>query len=149
LFLRQFIEDEDSVPNLTGALVRRAALRRVGGFEEQFKTLHEDVVFYAKLALVESVFVTREGWFLYRQHEDSCCRTAAAADTWADGRIRFLKWLDELLRETPGADAMVRRSVARQLEPVTNPRRHRARTLLWRAINGGAFRIRRVARVSR
>jgi glycosyltransferase involved in cell wall biosynthesis len=134
-FLRHFVEDEAVVPNLSGALVRRNALARSGGFEESFTDLHEDQAFFAKFGLGETVLVTGEGWFKYRQHEDSSCRVGVATGTYADARTRFLAWLDALLDRTPNADAQVRRAVARQLAPVRHPRRHRNRLRARRVRN--------------
>ena len=72
-----FLQDGGTVPCMGSVLVRRAALERVGGWEDSFRYICTDQVFHAKLCLRFPVLIADACWDRYRQHEDSACRTVA------------------------------------------------------------------------
>jgi glycosyltransferase involved in cell wall biosynthesis len=86
-------------PGVAGLLVRREVVERIGGFDEAFRGLGEDQIFYWKLYLNEAVYVTDEPWFKYRQHPDSCCAVAERTGDYSSLSLAW-DWLnDYLVRE--------------------------------------------------
>ncbi|MBD2362794.1 glycosyltransferase family 2 protein [Anabaena minutissima FACHB-250] len=83
---------------ISGMLVRRQVIEKVGGFEETFRGLYEDQVFCTKVCLQFPVFVASQFWYKYRQHPNSCCHTAAEqkGKEYA-ARLNFLNWLGQYL----------------------------------------------------
>src|SRR6185503_18400117 len=66
-FLRQAIP----VPCPSDIMVRRDKVIDLGGFEDEFRRIYTDQVFYAKVCLKWPVFVAGQSWFKYRKHQDS------------------------------------------------------------------------------
>ena len=121
-----------SSPGVAGVMVRAEVMTRVGGFNEVFRGLGEDQIFYWKLYLKEAVYVTDECWFKYRQHPDSCCAVAERTGDYSS-LPRMYQWLNDYLSG----------------EGVTDPE-------VWNALRGWRFflyrhpgayhRLKRVAR---
>jgi hypothetical protein len=74
-------------------MVRREVLERIGGFEEAFHGMYEDQVFYAKVSLTESIFVSGECLDQYRQHPESLSTIAVNEGRGQSTRTIFLNWL--------------------------------------------------------
>jgi len=91
--LSTFLRDESLTPCIGSVMIRRAALLRAGGFEEQFRGVYDDQVLYAKLSPSANILVSSECVSRYRQHAESCCRQVESADTGSEERSRFLTWL--------------------------------------------------------
>jgi hypothetical protein len=85
----------------------------LGGFENEFREMFEDQVFFAKIMLENPVYVSSRTWAKYRQHPFS---TSALADPQAVHRARaaFLKWLASYIKARRISDAICRRAVARE-----------------------------------
>lgn len=92
-------------------MVRRAVIDAVGGFDESFRDMYEDQVFFAKLLLARPVFVSGEVWQRYRQHEESCVTRAHRAGRHLQARRRYLEWLAARIDGTPGASSELARVV--------------------------------------
>jgi len=86
-----FIQDVAFAPS--GMLLRRSVVEQVGGYEQSFRDLYEDQVFAAKICRTTPVYVSSRCWYLYRQHADSCCLTAAREGRLEASRQPFLRWL--------------------------------------------------------
>jgi len=85
------------VPCICSALIRRAVVTAVGGFEESFK-LFEDQTLWGKLFLRYPVFVTSRPSSRYRQHADSTSARALRGGEYHPWRRnaaekRFVDWL--------------------------------------------------------
>lgn len=90
------------VANPSTILIRREALERTGGFEEKFVgpvQTWEDAAFLAKVQLREPVFVAAECWSRYRRHEHSLLSVMKATGKTRTGRLFYLQWLEQYLRE--------------------------------------------------
>ncbi|AKG20957.1 glycosyltransferase family 2 protein [Calothrix sp. 336/3] len=87
--------------SISGMLVRRQAIEKVGGFEDTFRGLYEDQVFCSKICLQFPVFVASQYWYKYRQHPKSCCAIAQKTkkEYWHLQRPVFLNWLEQYLSE--------------------------------------------------
>lgn len=92
-FAAAMVRDGAAVPCNCSVAVRIRELRRLGGFDRSFRSLYEDQMLYAKIALEYPVLVVGECFGRYRQHPDQCCVRADAAGETAAGNRRFLEWL--------------------------------------------------------
>ena len=112
LLVHSLQTDWRSKPGTSSIMVRRETLASVGAFEpETFGGIGQDKVFWARLSLKATVFVTDECLFRYRQHPDSSCTVAVN-----DGRVAafwssFLGWLEEYLSDEGVEDPDVWRAV--------------------------------------
>ncbi len=99
-------------------LLRRTLVSEVGGFEECFTgphQLYEDQAFLAKVFLRATVALSSRTWTHYRIHPDSCSSAVARTGQYRAVRARFLQWLDDYVRTSPGVAPEVRRAVRRSL----------------------------------
>ena len=115
-----------AVPGICSLLVRREAAKGVGGFDDRFRGVFEDQVFYARICLRFPVLVTDDCTTLYRQHEGSCCAGAVARGEYDPvlpnaGRGRYLKRLREELVELSCEDPALWKSLRRELRPYGHP----------------------------
>ena len=81
-------------PTTCNAFMRRSVVVAVGAFEESFKGMFEDQVFFAKVLLNSPVYVSSSVWAKYRQHPESA---SAASKTAGAARLRFLRWVAQYL----------------------------------------------------
>lgn len=88
-----------NVPGICSLLVRRDHILAVGGFEDSFRTLYEDQVFFFKICLKYKVIATDRILDHYRQHPDSACHQAGGMKGDAVMRPVFLEWLQDYLIE--------------------------------------------------
>jgi glycosyltransferase involved in cell wall biosynthesis len=92
-----FLQDKAAVPS--GILVRREAIERVGGFEDEFRGEYEDQVFSAKVCLHAPVFASGRCWYRYRQHPESSVMIGQKTGQTHAARLAFLNWLTQYLGE--------------------------------------------------
>jgi glycosyltransferase involved in cell wall biosynthesis len=126
LLLTRTLRREALSPSPSNILVRRAAILGAGLFEEQFRGMHEDQAFLAKLCLRSRMFVSGNCWQKYRQHAESCMASATAKGHRRAARERYLKWLRVYLAEQGRRDSEVWKIVEEQLRPYRL--RHRLRS---------------------
>jgi glycosyltransferase involved in cell wall biosynthesis len=82
----------------TDLLIRRNVFEAVGGCEERFRGVFEDQSLYIKVLLRYPVFISSRIWFLYRQHDASCCAQISKT-AWLRLQRGYLDWLkDEIER---------------------------------------------------
>ena len=129
--LLRFLDDPGAVPCMCSFLVRGDLIRSVGGFEESFRGLYEDQVYYAKVALEASVLVSGDCWSWYRQHPSSCCSEGARTGQVELARSQYLEWLSRYLDSRGSRDldlweALDRERRLNQAAP-TQPMRSRGR----------------------
>lgn len=97
--LQHYLEGKAAVPCTCSIMVRREVLERIGGFEDSFRGMYEDQVFYAKISLAESIFVADACLDQYRQHPQSISKLTSDAGQSQSTRMAFLTWLDSYLLE--------------------------------------------------
>ena len=102
------------VPCTCSILLRRHAIEAVGGFEESFRDLYEDQVFYAKILLKYPVLAMAECWDKYRRHSDSLCAVGEEEQKSETSRQAYLNWLAEYLREEGCRDRTIWRALGQQ-----------------------------------
>ncbi len=66
--LANLIENRYQTPTTCNAMIRRETYEALGGFEDSFTGMYEDQVFWAKLYLNWSTYVSDQYWARYRQH---------------------------------------------------------------------------------
>lgn len=79
-------------PTTCNALMLRRVVLEVGGFEDAFKAMFEDQVFFAKVLMSTFVYVSGETWAKYRQHASSASVESQKAGADEVARLRFLRW---------------------------------------------------------
>lgn len=140
--LARFLCDDAQTPCTCGVLMRREALERAGGFENAFRGMFEDQVFFYKLFATSAVWIDSACLDRYRQHPDSWCHRMRELGEW-DGsempsapRRQFLEWLGAYLETQSIAEPDLVREWRRQMRQFTNPVAYRASRLARRL--GGA-----------
>lgn len=143
----------DGIPFVIGMLQRRLqapctcsmvmakhVADAVGGFEETFTGMCEDLAFVAKAALAAPVLVGRGCCARYRQHAASCYTVAKSTGTAKAARKNFLIWLRKYVEEQgagcrellPVIDAELDRLEATRERAAAGRARNAAVTLLRR-----------------
>jgi glycosyltransferase involved in cell wall biosynthesis len=117
--LTLFLQNRAAVPS--DILVRRETIERVGGFDEEFKVLYEDQVFYAKICLAAPVFASNKCWYRYRQHPDSSCARGMITGEYYTSRPVFLNWLAAYLSAQGIKDAALWQALTKELWPYRHP----------------------------
>ena len=98
-----------TTPPPSDFLVRHDAVKAVGGFEDEFRGIHQlydDQAFLVKMYLHGSIFVSSEVWDKYRIHPDSCGSAAAKGGYYDSIRGFFLKWFEGYLSRNGITDAV-------------------------------------------
>jgi len=111
LLLLRTLREETPVPCPSDVMVRRQAAIEVGAFEDSFRRIFTDQVFYAKLCLRWPVFVSGQNWFKYRKHPGSAVAVVKERGHLRRARLTYLKWLERYLDDHPNADRQVRRAI--------------------------------------
>lgn len=107
------IRNKAQTPNSGNAIMRRTLVERVGGFDERFRGMFEDQVFYAKTHLVSHCYVDDRFWLFYRQHEESCTANSEGSIGDLTARCRFLRWLGGYLSTQKAWNTGLRLEMAR------------------------------------
>jgi glycosyltransferase involved in cell wall biosynthesis len=122
LIHRFFLRQDAAIPSPSSILVRRSTVEKVGGFEETFRGLYEDQVFYSKVCLAGSVFASNRCWDRYRQHPDSSVSAANRAGRAYEARLTFLNWLEAYLAvHAAGHHHRIRRALEEEIRRCTHP----------------------------
>jgi glycosyltransferase involved in cell wall biosynthesis len=136
--LARFLRDDARTPCTCGVLMRREAIARAGGFENTFRGMFEDQVFFYKLFATSGVWIDSACLERYRQHADSWCHRMRDLGEW-DGselpsasRRRFLEWLGAYLEAQSISDPDLGREWRRQMRQFTSPLVYRASRLARR-----------------
>ena len=92
------------VPCTCSIVVRADAVRRSGGFVDEFRHIYTDVAFYSRLSLVASVLYVERCWDRYRRHPTSAYSEVQRRGEGRAARRRWLEWLDRYLDGTDARD---------------------------------------------
>ena len=103
--LLTFLRDERRTPS--GLLIHRRVLEEIGGYDESFSGMHEDGVVLSKICLTDPVYVSRECWYKYRQHSESCCSKSVAAGEDRRALLNYLRWLESYLTKLEPREGQV------------------------------------------
>jgi glycosyltransferase involved in cell wall biosynthesis len=134
-----FLQHKAWTPGTCGVLVRRTAIEQVGGFEESFRGMFEDQVFFYKLCLSMTVFVESGSWDRYRQHPDSwsmaSVNSGESRRDYRPNRARqtFLTWLEAYFIAQNITDRELWKNLRRELWPYRHSILYRLLTVAQRA----------------
>lgn len=94
------LEGNSQAPTTCNAIMRKQIIEEVGYFEEAFRGMYEDQVFFAKVLLHVPVFVDDRCWAKYRQHPNSCYNTTIKdLEKACTTRLFFLTWLKNYFQQ--------------------------------------------------
>jgi glycosyltransferase involved in cell wall biosynthesis len=107
--LPRFLRGNAAVPCTCSLIVKSRTLSETGGFVEDFQgqDIYEDQVFYAKIFLNSTTYVSERCWDLYRQHAGSSMTKALETGQDYIARRFYLNWLEDYLKEHGIADKEV------------------------------------------
>jgi glycosyltransferase involved in cell wall biosynthesis len=108
-------------PCTCSAIMRREVFETLGGFEESFRGLYEDQVFFMKAMLHSPIYVANECWDKYRRRPDSCNSMAKSTGQNRAVRLFFLNWLQTYLQEQGIQDKTVWKTLQQELWPYRHP----------------------------
>jgi glycosyltransferase involved in cell wall biosynthesis/SAM-dependent methyltransferase len=128
--LIRFLRNEEHYPCTCSFVVRREIVERVGGFDERFRDLYEDMVFHAKVFVEAPVYVAHACWDLYRLHSQSSWAVAKQAGRWHPSnpnpaRLAYLDWLEGYLLGRDVKHPGLWRVLRRELLPYRHPALYR------------------------
>ena len=123
------------VPSTCSIIVRADAVRRAGGFVDEFRYIYTDVAFYSRLSLVASVLYVERCWDRYRRHARSAYSVVQQRGEGREARLRWLTWLARDLasserRDDPELGTAIRAALRRVRHPRLFGVVDRARALL-------------------
>jgi glycosyltransferase involved in cell wall biosynthesis len=111
------------VPCTCSIVMRADAVRRSGGFANEFPGIYDDVAFYSRLSLVASVLFVERCWDRYRQHPASTYAGVKRRGEGQAARRQYLAWLERYLARTDARDdRALRRALRRDKLRVSLPR---------------------------
>ena len=102
-------------------MVRRALIEKVGGCEDEFRTMYEDQVLLVKCYVGGYVYLSSETLCNYRQHPGSIMATMGRNDTYHDARKDFLRWFDSYLQREKNSDIALLKKLRRAQFEYGNP----------------------------
>lgn len=112
---------QGAAPSMSGLIIKKEALLRVGGFEEEFKGMYEDQVFLCKNYLNNNVWVSNICFDNYRQHDESMFHVAMKAGEYNKIRFYFLDWLKNYLKKQGVEDKKVEQLLKKAMFPYEFP----------------------------
>jgi len=126
------------VPCTCSIIMRADAVRRSGGFVDEFRQIYTDVAFYSRLSLVARVLYVERCWDRYRRHPASAYSEVQRRGEGREARLRWLTWLDRYLDGTDAKDdqelrVALRASLRRERHPRLFALVDRARRLIRRS----------------
>jgi glycosyltransferase involved in cell wall biosynthesis len=152
---RLFLQRRAQTPGICAVLIRRPVVELVGGFNEQFKGMFEDQVFFYKLLLQYPVFIESGSWDRYRQHPVSHSHLMHQAGQYHPGRqaspaySTFLSWLEAYLLQHGLGDKALWAALRKEKWLFTAPSLYRLATRVDRVVAYGRAIGRRLGGLAR
>ena len=111
-----------NVPGICSLTARRKDILAVGGFDDSFRTLYEDQVFFFRMCLRYKVHVIDKVLDCYRQHPDSACHASGGSAGDIMMRPVFLNWLQDCMIDEGIKDRRLWTAFRREMFRFDNPR---------------------------
>jgi glycosyltransferase involved in cell wall biosynthesis len=121
LLLTLLSSGEACMPCTCSMLLRRSVVDCVGGFEEAFRGMCEDLAFCVKVGIKAPVFVSSGFLSRRRVHPESCLFDAIRKGQYHLARLEFLEWVARYLSEHQVKDTAVWRVLEMELWPYRHP----------------------------
>ena len=137
--LSLFLRNDQFIP--AAALIRRHAIDRAGGAEEEFRDSYQDAVFFVKLCRTEKVVVSTAIGYKYRKHPNSYTTREVRSGQDGINRLKYLDWIEKYFIRKNYRD----KKVWRELRRSRFLARHPALQLGWDA-GYIAYRLKLLAR---
>jgi hypothetical protein len=99
----EFLRDASIYPCPTAVLVRREALKAVGGFDPRFRKVRTDLVAWTKINTHYTVHADSRIVARYRQHPASSVAQMNAAGDYLRFELAFYRWLLRYIEGLPSA----------------------------------------------
>lgn len=115
-----------AAPSMSGLIIKKAALLKIGGFEEEFKGMYEDQAFLCKSYLNNNTWISSICFDQYRQHDKSMFHVSMKAGEYNTIRSYFLIWLENYLNKQEIKDQNVRQLLKKAMFPYKFPLIHKA-----------------------
>jgi glycosyltransferase involved in cell wall biosynthesis len=109
--------------------VRQRLVATIGGFEDSFRSLCEDEVFFSKVYLAARVGLLGDCLAWYRQRADSCSKTAWRNGSYLAAQRAYLRWLESYLAQRGVRDRRLLEALERRTWPMRHPWMSRLRIL--------------------
>ena len=135
------LRNRTQTPTTCNALLRRDAVAAVGGFEDAFRGMFEDQVFFVKVELAFPVIVADECWAKYRQHPHNRSAVGRNTPAYRAVRLRYLQWVEEYLVAQRIESREVWRTLRSELRPLRYPRAYRLAALMRRVVGRSRTRV--------
>jgi glycosyltransferase involved in cell wall biosynthesis len=120
-------------PSQSGYMIRREFALSLGGFEDRFRSLFEDLLFITKALVKGSVVVSNKCFDRYRQHANSSSNLATRGE-WLAAKTLYLEWLRDYLRDNGVDDPALMRRVQREILRCRFPKLHQVGNRFKRSI---------------
>ncbi|MEO7801421.1 MAG: glycosyltransferase family 2 protein [Ginsengibacter sp.] len=94
-------------PCPSGMIIKKEALERCGGFQENFSgvfQLYEDQAFFSKVYSAEVIYFSEKANNYYRKRENSMSSEAANESTYQKVRLYYAAWLRDYLSQSNQSD---------------------------------------------
>jgi glycosyltransferase involved in cell wall biosynthesis len=132
------LQSKAESPATSSFLIRRALVETIGGFEESFRGMYEDLAFLSKVLLRAPVFADSQCTDYYRQHRDSCCSNAKDTGEWHPFQpnpthLVFLNWLAGYIA-TDNQNIEVKQALQKALWPYKHPHLYRLRVQFFQLL---------------
>ena len=119
--LAALIENKFQSPTTCNAMISRKAFDQLGGFEDRFRGMYEDQVFFSKLYLRFPTYVSDCYWARYRQHEGNSGNHFSQA-TYYRQRAELMEFVHGYAKPYSATlDDRTRGSIRRELWRARNP----------------------------
>jgi hypothetical protein len=149
IVLTRSLRGEAVLPCPCSLVARREVVERLGGFEDRFRRVFTDQVFYTKLLLAGPVYVSGRCWDRYRQQPGSSVLRAKREGDFETARVAYLEWARGYLAERGLEGSEADLLMAAQLRRLRPSPRDRVRRGVRQGLAGAARRVRRAVRALR
>ncbi len=89
-----WLRHETRIPGHCTTMVRRSIYQELGGYEESFRDIFEDLAFLVKVGLKSTIYVSSECLSRYRQHCDSTCQVYGKEGRLEQAQLAYFEWLE-------------------------------------------------------
>lgn len=120
ILLSLLIQNKCQTPTTCNALIRREVFEQIGKFENVFRAMYEDQVFFSKVLLQKPVFVADQCWAKYRQHSQRCSEQTENQKYYLTRRP-FLNWLGNYLSQHKVTDQKIWQVFRREMWQCKHP----------------------------
>lgn len=144
--LRLYPLGPERAPSFSDVIFRAGLVRQLGGFDDRFTGMFEELVLLLKVYLSAPVYFCSSTSNKIRMHPASVSTTARREGYFDQSLIVFLEWVGQYISTIPNIDRRVKSVLHRKLRQYRRPRIHYLLSTFGRVRN--KFR-RMIARASR